>query len=97
MDAVLKNNYMGFSDCEEESSGTTGALILNLCSCQKFGTIEPNEKGTQDRTQDSTGKRMYVYGDCKTVDNIDKIVKDIMNQPMSLSESNDLAEHWVLL
>jgi len=35
---------------------------------------------------------MYVFGNCKTVDNIDKIINDITNQPMSLSKSNDLAE-----
>ena len=87
---ILKNNHMGFSDCEKESSGPTGALILGLC--QKFGTIKPNTKGTWGRTQDSAGKRMYVFDDCNTVDNIDKIVNDITYQPMSLSESNDLAE-----
>ena len=78
VDDILKNNFMGFSDCEEESSRPTGALILDLC--QKFGTIQLNKEGTWERTQDCAGKRMYVFGDCKTVDNIDKIINDITNR-----------------
>jgi len=58
----------------------------------KIVTSKPNKNIVWDKTQDSAGKRMYVFGDCMTVDNIDKIINDITNRPMSLSESNDLIE-----
>ena len=43
VDDVLKHNYMGFSDCEEESTSPTGALILDLCQKWPFAYVSSHQ------------------------------------------------------
>jgi len=80
---------MGLMAFNETNSQLTGSLILDICS--KFGLIVKDENGKWMASPDADAKRADVFGDVKIVDNIDKVVRDVANRPLSLKESSDLA------
>ena len=68
---VTMGSHVGLVAMDEGASAECGALSLDLL--HKFGIIVKNN-GSYSVASDFKAKRAYLFGDVKTVDNIDKFV-----------------------
>ena len=80
---------MGIAAMSEAASAQCGGLALDLL--YKFGILIHNEDGGWDLANDWERKRIYVVGDVKTADNIDKFIRDLIKRPLSSNRVNQLA------
>ena len=85
-DDVTLCNYMGLIGIDEAVSKECGTITLDLLL--KFGIVHEVDDGSYALADDFKSKRCYMFGVVKTVDNIDKMANDLVNRPMSLSESS---------
>ena len=89
LDEVTQTNYMSLMAMNESTSHPTGALLLDIAA--KFGLIQNDKNGLWEEGEFADAKMGFIFGDVKTVDNIDKLVRDIANRPLSMKESSDMA------
>ena len=72
---------MGLVGIEEAAVKVYGSLSLHLCL--KFGILVKDEKNSQwELAKDYKTKRAYLFGDVKTINNIDKIVAKSSDHPL---------------
>ena len=89
-DEPTQSNHAGLVAMDEAASKECGALALDLLI--KFRIMMKVKDGTYDIAPDFEAKRAYLFGDVKTVDNVDKFVSNLANRPLSLQESSEKAE-----
>ena len=89
LDEVTQTNHMGLMAMNESAWHPTSALLLDIAA--KFGLIQKDKNGPWEEGEFANVKMSFIFGDVKTVDNIDKLVRDIANRLLSMKESSDLA------
>ena len=82
--------YMGVIPMSEAKAVSCGGLTLDLLL--KFGVLVREVDGTIKLADDYEAKICYIVGDVKTVDNMDKIIRDIADRTLTAEETFDLAE-----
>ena len=82
IDEAPLTNYMGLMAMNESVSHPTGALLLDIAA--KSGLIQKDKNGLWEEGEFAGAKIGFIFGDVKTVDNIDKLVRDIANRPLSI-------------
>ena len=88
-DEATLSNYMGLVGMDEAASKECGDITLDLLV--KFGILEDMGNGLWCLAENYEAKHCYLFGDVKTVDNIDKITEVLSNRPLTLKKSNDQA------
>ena len=73
-----KINYMGVVAMSEAVSRECGGLALDLLF--KYDILRRTSDGEWVLTPDWEEKRIYVVGDVKTADNIDKFIHDLLGR-----------------
>ena len=76
-------SHAGLVAMDEGASGECGALSLDLL--HRFGIIA-KDNGSYSVAPDFKAKRAYLFGDVKTVDNIDKFVSSLVGRRLSLDK-----------
>ena len=86
IDKVSEINDMGLVGIDEASSDDAGSLALHFC--EKFGMIEADNNGGWDLAENWERKCGYLFGDVKTVDNVEKLMVDLSNSPLSMKNTS---------
>lgn len=67
-----------------------GAITLD--QLYRVGLLDENEDGTWRLADGWEERKVMLYGDCKTIENIAKFSRDIANRPLSYDDINNQVE-----
>ena len=73
----------------EAKTVSCGGLALDFLL--KFGVLIREEDRTINLADDYEAKICYIVGDVKTVDNIDKIIRDLADRTLTAEETFELS------
>ncbi len=76
-----KSNYLGLVGIDEAPSKECGAITLDLLL--RAGVLEENDDGLWVLANDWDTRRIYLYGNAKTIENITKFVCDMQDRRVS--------------
>ena len=98
-DDVTESNYMGTVGIDKAASKECAALGLDLSLKGGIMKMMKSSDESEDKegdgelvnmmwklTRDYETKRIALYGDVKTCDNVDKATNDISDRPLSFKE-----------
>ena len=71
---------------DEGASRECGAITLDLL--HRAGVLLQDEDGSWSLAEDYKSRRVYVYGDAKTIENMAKFVHDMQERKISFTEAN---------
>ena len=78
--------YLGLLAMGKGAPRECGAITLDLLL--RAGVLLQNEDGSWSLVNDYKTRRVYVYGDAKTIENMAKFVRDMQERKISFSEAN---------
>lgn len=78
---VTLHVYLGLVAMDEDTSMENMALALDLCA--KFGLLVKNSEGKWEVSPDADAREVIFIGDVKTVDSLDKAIRDQERLPPS--------------
>ena len=81
---------LGLVGIDESASKECGAIALDLLL--RAGVLVENKSKGLDLADDYDTRRIYLYGDAKTLENMVKFVRDMQDRRMSYSVANMQAE-----
>ena len=84
-DYVTLSYNMGFVGVREDSADGAPAVILDMLL--KFGIIIYDQNGTWKLHRYANLRRLYCFGDCKTIENSTAFVNKLSNRSLSFEES----------
>ena len=90
VDEPTKTIYLGLLGVDESASKECGAIALDLLL--RSGVLVENDDSSWDLADDYETRRIYLYGDAKTLENMVKFVRDMQNRRISYSVANMQAE-----
>ena len=82
--------YLGLIGIDEATSKECGAITLDLLL--RAGVLVTNEDGSWSLADDWDQRRIYIFGDAKTIENMAKFVRDMQDRKISYSNANMQAE-----
>ena len=82
--------YLGLLGIDEAASKECGSITLDLLL--RSGILEQTEDGSWTLAEDWETRRVYLFGDAKTIENMSKFVRDMQNSKISYTQANIQAE-----
>ena len=73
--------YLGLLGIDEAASKECGSITLDLLL--RSGILEETEEGSWSLADDWENRRVYLFGDAKTIENMSKFVKDMQDRKIS--------------
>jgi hypothetical protein len=82
--------YLGLLGIDEAASKECGSITLDLLL--RSGILEETEDGGWTLVNDWDTRRVYLFGDAKTIENMSKFVRDMQDRKISYTQANVQAE-----
>ena len=82
--------YLGLLGIDEAASKECGSITLDLLL--RSGILVETEDGGWSLADDWENRRVYLFGDAKTIENMSKFVKDMQDRKISYTQANVQAE-----
>ena len=82
--------YLGLLAIDESASKECGAITLDLLL--RAGVLMQDDNGSWSLANDYETRRVYIYGDGKTIENMAKFVRDMQARQISFTEANMQSE-----
>ena len=76
--------YLGLLGIDEAASKECGSLTLDLLL--RSGVLEQIEDGSWKLADDWEKRRVYLFGDAKTIENMTKFVRDMQDRKISYTQ-----------
>ena len=85
--------YLGLLGIDEAASKECGAILLDLLL--RAGVLLQDSDGTWSLAPDWETRRVYLFGDAKTVENVAKFARDMQLRKITYTEANLQADIFV--
>ena len=82
--------HLGLLGIDEAASKECGSITLDLLL--RSGILVETEDGGWSLADDWENRRVYLFGDAKTIENMSKFVKDMQDRKISYTQDNVQAE-----
>ncbi len=82
--------YLGLLGIDEAASKECGAITLDLLL--RAGVLVSTDKGSWELAENWESRRVYLYGDAKTIENVTKFVRDMQERRISYTTANIQSE-----
>ena len=86
IDDPTTSMYLGLVGIDESAAKECGAITLDLLL--RAGVLEQEEDGSWILAEGWDKRRIYLYGDAKTVENISKFVRDMQLRRITYTQAN---------
>ena len=86
IDEPTQSIYLGLIGIDESASKECGAITLDLLF--RAGVLENDDGGGWALADDWENRRIYLFGDAKTIENMTKFVRDMQDRKISYSMAN---------
>ncbi len=86
---ITMSMMLGVSGLEEETGNQCGAHQLD--KLYRGGILIEKSDGTWELAEGYEKRRMYLFGDCKTIENLAKFSRDLSNRKLSYDKAADQA------
>jgi len=90
VDEVTKQLLLGLCALPEESAKQCGAITLDQLF--RVGILIENKDGTWRLADNWKERRVYLFGDCKTIENNAKFYRDLAAMPLTFDEASKQAD-----
>ena len=90
VDEVTQQLLLGLCALPEESAKQCGAITLDQLF--RVGILIENKDGTWRLADNWKERRVYLFGDCKTIENNAKFYRDLAAMPLTFDEASKQAD-----
>ncbi len=78
--------YFGLLGIDEAASKECGSITLDLLL--RYGILEETKEGGWTLADNWENRRVYLFGDAKTIKNMSKFVKDMQDRKISYTQAH---------